>query len=316
MPVLLTKRQQLLAELASGARQLSVSNSAGTAKILGGEHGAYRVAQTPGAQTVTIGTYRFKQYNGNEGVVQHHASDGSAANFLGIPTAKDFIDFCRDDLPRIVDVVHAAGKKLCVSINDNDPGILVQMIRMLNEAGVDEVEVNLACPNLEHGEMICYVPVEMRAMFLLFRSRCAGLGIKIGVKAGVYSNPMELVRFAKLLLEFIDIIAFVTAINTFPNCRDLDNDGEPVIKSGKGYGGGSGAMLRTIALGQVAQLRDALGPDFWIKGVGGVANGRGAENMLLSGANEVQVGTPFYFGDANVFNRVQEDLAVTVGSAA
>lgn len=311
-----TKRQQLLARIESGDLELGVNNSAGTCKVLHGEHGAYRLAQTPGASKVILGTFRRFRHDGNPGITEHLAADGSASNFKGIPTSMDFLDLCRDDLPQILQIAHATGKKLCVSINDNDFITVLEMIHTLERAGVDEVEVNLACPNLEHGEMICYVTADMRDLFELIRANCVGFKIKIGVKTGIYSNPMELVRFAKLLLEFADTIKFVTAINTFPNCRDYDDDGEPVIKSGKGYGGGSGSMLRTIALGQVAQLRDALGKDFWINGVGGISTGRDVENMLLSGANEVQLGTAFYFQDAGVFNRIQEDLSETVGTVA
>lgn len=306
-----TRRQQLLQYLARGERELRLGNAAGTCKVLDGPHGVRELCRVPGITTITVGSYRFQAYSGNPGITEHLGDDGLAVNFLGIPTAKDFVEFCRDDLPEMVELVRQAGKQLCVSINDNDHGILVEMIKLLDQAGVQWVEINLACPNLEHGEMICYVQDEMRRLFERLRQEVSKLQILPGVKTGIYSNPAELARFAKLLDEYRDTIFFVTAVNTFPNSLLLDDAGEPVIKSGKGLGGGSGSMLKAIALGHIRQLRELLGPGYHINGVGGVSTGRDVIDMYLAGASEVQVGAAYYFGDAKIFTRLQQDIAAS-----
>lgn len=303
----LNRRQQVLTELATGARRLRLSNAQGMCKVLEGPHGLRELCRIPALTTVNIGTFRFKAYPGNPGLTEYLSIDGSAINFKGIPTAKDFDVFCREDLPLMVHLVHEADKQICVSINDSDPHVLVDMIRLLDAAGVDNAEVNLACPNLEDGEMICYLEPSMREMFEIFDRECK-LRIGIGVKAGIYSNPAELARFGKLLLEFLETIFFVTAVNTFPNCMLFDEAGDPVIKSGSGLGGGSGTMLKAIAPGQVHQLRGILGPGYHINGAGGVSTGRDVIDMYLAGASEVQVGSAYYFGGPSVFTSLQSGI--------
>jgi dihydroorotate dehydrogenase (NAD+) catalytic subunit len=59
---------------------------------------------------------------------------------------------------------------------------------------------------------------------------------------------------------------------------------------GAGGGGMSGPALRPVAVRAVAECRKAF-PSASIVGVGGVAHGRDAAELLVAGADAVQVGT-------------------------
>jgi dihydroorotate dehydrogenase (NAD+) catalytic subunit len=63
---------------------------------------------------------------------------------------------------------------------------------------------------------------------------------------------------------------------------------------GAGGGGLSGAAIRPVAVRAVYECREAF-PDAPIVGVGGVSCGQDAVELLLAGADAVQVGTATFF---------------------
>jgi len=82
----------------------------------------------------------------------------------------------------------------------------------------------------------------------------------------------------------------VTLVNTALGMAiDLETRA-PVLGSGAAGGGLSGPSVHPIAVRAVFDVR-AAHPDATIIGVGGVMNGRDAVELLLAGADAVQVGT-------------------------
>jgi len=75
---------------------------------------------------------------------------------------------------------------------------------------------------------------------------------------------------------------------------------------GAGGGGLSGGAIRPVAVRAVYECRAAL-PDAPIVGVGGVSRGEDAVELLLAGANAVQVGTAT-FADPRAPARVLAEL--------
>jgi dihydroorotate dehydrogenase (NAD+) catalytic subunit len=80
----------------------------------------------------------------------------------------------------------------------------------------------------------------------------------------------------------------VTCINTLLGMAFDPVTRQPVLAVGGG--GLSGAGIHPVAVRAVHDVRAEL-PDVAIIGVGGVARGWDAEELLLAGANAVQVGT-------------------------
>ncbi|MBV8464139.1 MAG: dihydroorotate dehydrogenase, partial [Acidimicrobiales bacterium] len=71
----------------------------------------------------------------------------------------------------------------------------------------------------------------------------------------------------------------------------IDVEGRaPVLGAGRAGGGLSGAAIRPVAVRAVHDVRTAL-PGIGIVGVGGVSSGRDAVELLMAGADAVQVGT-------------------------
>ena len=79
-------------------------------------------------------------------------------------------------------------------------------------------------------------------------------------------------------------------------------------------GGLSGPAIRPVAVRAIYQVRAAL-PDMPIVGMGGVASGRDAFELVLAGANAVSIGTAT-FGDplaAMSITQELEELLVSKG---
>ena len=71
-------------------------------------------------------------------------------------------------------------------------------------------------------------------------------------------------------------------------------------------GGLSGPAIRPVAVRAIYQVRAAL-PDIPIVGMGGVASGRDAFELVLAGANAVSVGTAT-FGDPSAVMTISREL--------
>jgi dihydroorotate dehydrogenase (NAD+) catalytic subunit len=164
-------------------------------------------------------------------------------------------------------------------------------------ATVVAVEVNLSCPNLEGRRGIFAHDAElsaevMRVTQAVDRPRWAKLSPNtdrvVEVADAVHRSGAESVTLSNTLLGMV-----------------LDPaTGRPAL--GAGGGGYSGAPVHAVAVRTVFDVRAAL-PDLPIVGVGGVFTAWDAAELLLAGANAVQVGTAT-FADPSAPVLVQRGL--------
>jgi dihydroorotate dehydrogenase (NAD+) catalytic subunit len=150
-------------------------------------------------------------------------------------------------------------------------------------APVVAVEVNLSCPNLEGG----------RHMFATDPSATRqAVAAVVAVSGG---RPV----WAKLSPNVTDVVEIaiaarhggasaLTLVNTVKGMAIDPTTRRPRL--GTGGGGLSGAAIRPVAVRALFDVHQAL-PDVPLVGVGGVATGEHAVELLLAGASAVQVGT-------------------------
>jgi dihydroorotate dehydrogenase (NAD+) catalytic subunit len=171
--------------------------------------------------------------------------------------------------------------------------------------GVVAVEVNLSCPNLDHGGGAGHgARVEMFAQ----RPAVAAEVIEACQVAG---RPLwaKLTPAVTDLVEVAEAVAgagaeAVTLINTVPG---LNIDPETRRPRLGGSGGGlSGPAIHPVAVRAVHDVHRAR-PDLPIVGVGGVAQAVDAVELLLAGASAVQVGTAT-FADPRSSGRIATEL--------
>ena len=202
-----------------------------------------------------------------------------------------------DDLPSLV----ATGARIVASIWGRSVDDYRQAAELLADAPADVVAVegNLSCPNLEgrrgifaHDPVLSAEVIEATAGCR--RPRWAKLSANtdrvVDVAAAVQQAGAEAVTLINTLLGMV----------IDPQTR------RPVL--GAGGGGYSGMPIHPVAVRTVFDVHASL-PDLPIIGVGGVANGWDAVELLLAGASAVQVGTA-NFVDPRAAIRVLDEVSL------
>lgn len=162
--------------------------------------------------------------------------------------------------------------------------------------GVVAVEVNLSCPNLA-GHGIFAHDVDLSAEVMAATQACGRPRW-----AKLSANTDRTIDVARAVHEAG--AEAVTCINTLLGLGYDPDTLQPVL--GAGGGGLSGRAIHPVAVRTVHDVHAAL-PDVPIIGVGGVASGWDAAELLLAGATAVQVGTAS-FADPSATQSVQREL--------
>jgi dihydroorotate dehydrogenase (NAD+) catalytic subunit len=148
--------------------------------------------------------------------------------------------------------------------------------RIASEERVAAVELNLSCPNVEHGGL----------------QFCARPGTVQEVVAACRGALLEKTLFVKLTNESIVSNAMaaeeagadaVTVINTIPALVVDSRERRVFLR-----GGLSGLAIKPVALRAVYEVSRAVGVP--VIGVGGVTSGADIAEFMLAGAAAVQVG--------------------------
>jgi len=205
--------------------------------------------------------------------------------------------FLADDVPWLA----SQGARIVVSIAGETVEEYATLARKLRGVpGISAIEVNISCPNVEN-----------RGLVFACDPNIAGEVVK-GVR-GIIGG--ELPILAKLTPDVTNIANIASAV------INAGADGIAMINTVLGMvintdtmrphlggktGGLSGPAIRPIAVRAIYQVREAL-PGVSILGMGGVASGKDAFEMILAGASGVSVGTAS-FGDPSAVFRIQNEL--------
>ncbi len=143
------------------------------------------------------------------------------------------------------------------------------------------VEVNVSCPNVEDGSsMFAHSPAATAAAVTAARAS----GLPLWVKLSPNTTDVRPIAAAALDAGAVAL----TLVNTVMG-MGIDID-ERSARLGGVTGGLSGAAIHPVAVRAVFECRAAF-PDAGIVGVGGVRSGADAVELLMAGADAVQVGT-------------------------
>lgn len=159
------------------------------------------------------------------------------------------------------------------------------------------VEVNLSCPNLEGRGSIFAHDADLSAEVIAATASC---GRPRWAKLSANTDRIVEVAAASAAAG----AEAVTLINTLLGLVIDPLTWQPAL--GNGGGGLSGRAIHPVAVRAVHDVRGAL-PDLPIVGVGGVADGWDAAELMIAGAQAVQVGTAS-FADPRACIRVRDEL--------
>lgn len=201
----------------------------------------------------------------------------------------------RDDLPALVD----GGTRVVASIWGRRVDEFAEAAALLGGVeGLTAVEVNVSCPNVEDRRRIFAHSAESTHEVL----RAVGAELSLPLWAKLSPNVADIAEIASAAAEAG--ASAVTLINTVLGMAIDLNRRRPAL--GAGGGGLSGPAVHPVAVRAVFDVRTAL-PELPIVGVGGVMGGADAVELLMAGANAVQVGTAT-FRDPRAPWRVLEEL--------
>lgn len=169
--------------------------------------------------------------------------------------------------------------------------------------GVIAVEVNISCPNHhDRNRMFAHSPASTTEA-IAAASVC---GLPMWAKLS--PNVSDLVSIAEAAAE-----AGAEAVTLINTVLGMAIDVETRTRRLGGGGGGlSGPAIHPVAVRAVHDVHAAL-PELPIVGVGGVARGVDAVELLMAGASAVQVGTAS-FADPRSVGRVLDELDQWCGS--
>ncbi|HUF97509.1 MAG TPA: dihydroorotate dehydrogenase [Ilumatobacter sp.] len=164
-------------------------------------------------------------------------------------------------------------------------------------ASVIAVEVNLSCPNVEGRGSIFAHDAALSAEVIAATDGCGRPRW-----AKLSPNTDRIVEVAAAVHEAG--AEAVTLVNTLLGMVLDPQTHRPAL--GNGGGGVSGRAIHPVAVRAVYDVRAAL-PDLPIVGVGGVASGWEAAELMLAGAHAVQVGTAT-FADPRAADLIAAEL--------
>ncbi len=223
-----------------------------------------------------------------------HPTPQGMMNAVGLqgPGVRYWLDHVLDDLL-------ATGATVVASIWGRSVADYAQAADMLAAAppGVVAVEVNLSCPNLEGRGSIFAHDAALSSEVI---AATAGCGRPRWAKLS--ANTDRIIQVAEAVVG-----AGAEALTCINTLLGLAYDPDTLLPTlGAGGGGLSGRAIHPVAVRAVHDVHQAL-PDVPIVGVGGVASGWDAAELMLAGASAVQVGTAS-FADPRATLRVQEEL--------
>ena len=233
-----------------------------------------------------------------------HLARGGMMNAVGLqgPGVSAWVN---ESLPRC----EQFGVTVVASIWGRTVQEYVSAARQLADAGqrIAAIEINLSCPNLEGRSGIIAHDVELSARIVSEVAHC----VTVPVWAKLSANTDRIVDVAQAVSA--SGAQAVTLINTMLGMQVDVTTKRPTL--GNGGGGLSGSSIHPIAVRAVHDVRVAL-PDVDIIGVGGVSSGDDAIEMMMVGANAVQVGTASFLDPAAAWNIARQAARRAVKNGA
>ncbi len=157
-------------------------------------------------------------------------------------------------------------------------------VELLSESEIDMIELNISCPNVKEGGVQFGTSCESVAAITKAVRACCKKPLIIKLSPNV-SDIASIARAAES--EGADAVSL---INTLTGMRIDINTRRPVIANITG--GMSGPAVFPVAVRMVWQVRNAV--SIPVIGMGGITTWKDAVEMLMAGADAIQIGTALF----------------------
>ncbi len=188
--------------------------------------------------------------------------------------------FISEDLPWLSEQNTA----VIANIAGNTVEDYCQMAEKLSDSAVDMIEMNISCPNVKHGGVA-------------FGTSCESVGNITRAVRERCKKPL-IVKLSPNVADIADIARSaeaegadaVSLINTLTGMRIDIETGRPILKNNTG--GMSGPAVFPVAVRMVWQVKNAV--KIPVIGMGGISTWQDAAEMLIAGADALQIGTVLF----------------------
>lgn len=240
--------------------------------------------EIPEIRLITTKSYQITANPGNREPIVGEKSVGSYVNAVGLRNPG--MDVAYKELKALRERYFMSAV-LNVSVSGNSPEEFITLVKKFEDMA-DIIELNFSCPHAKPG-----------------------YGASIGVNPDLVKEYMEAIRpttkallFPKLTPNVDDISAIaaiavkagadgIVAVNTVgPEAyREPESNELLLFNPNEHKGGRSGEHIFNEAVLKVAAIRQAVGKNIPIIGMGGVSSGRQARDMKNAGASVIGVGS-------------------------
>lgn len=253
-----------------------------------------------GHKNPTVLTYEAGMLNAigysNPGVAEA-SKEFTALNEIGIPVIASIIGTTADDFLKVID-----GFGPLLSSSNHQPSIKNNQSSIVNQNAFAAIEIPLSCPHTPgFGTLAGQSSPEATYKIVSAVRKHTNLPLFVKLSPNV-SDIGELAKVAE------DAGAdAITAVNTMGPGMIINIEAQKPVLDFK-VGGVSGAALRPIAVRCVFDIYKSV--KIPIIGVGGIATGRHAIEMVMAGALAVGIGTAIYDCGIDVFKTVCDEINI------
>jgi dihydroorotate dehydrogenase len=260
-----------------------------------------------GVGWIEPGSYTIPKRIGNspngEVVYYHNPETGETGNALGMPNKG--IDIVETEIPEMVEIAEAYGKKLIVNVApvSEEPAVETQeLVTRVLEAGAHGVILNAGCPNVvtSDGGRHEILSTNPKALGLVLNG-LRPIVEKYDQRIFIRTSPAVSSKHARdimLVIRRSGVVGGVFVPNTEPGFMPQNADGTPILEVPGNIGGKSGPATAPDARKQTAWAIKALrnsGID--VVSSGGIMNGKELDMRLKLGAI-AGAGTTFFYESA------------------
>ncbi|MBR2282577.1 MAG: dihydroorotate dehydrogenase [Spirochaetales bacterium] len=242
--------------------------------------------KVPAVDIVTTKSFQVRPNPGNREPVICETSEGNFGNSVGLRNPGMEVA-----LPPI-EALREKGLRvwLNVSVSADNPEDFTTLVRAF-DAVADSIELNFSCPHAKAGfgasigKDIDVASDYVKSICRAYPDRKSLLFIKLT------PNVDNIGEIAKAVID--SGADGITAINTVgPELHTDPVSGKPILQNALGgRGGKSGEWVYGRAIEAIREIRQAVGNDIPIIGMGGVSDGRQCAEMVSAGADAVGIGS-------------------------
>ncbi len=233
---------------------------------------------------ITTKSLQVKATPGNREPIVAEVEVGSYVNAVGLKNPgmklayKELKQLCDEKPLRSI---------LNISIAGNSPEDFIELVQKFEDVA-DMFELNFSCPHAKpgYGSSIGTSPELIKEYMRAIRPHT-----KVALFPKLTPNVENIGEMAKIAVK--SGADGIVAINTTGPIEFKDSvSGAAVLYNPNGHKGGkSGEHVFDVAIEKIKEIREAIGPDVPILGMGGVSRGAQVRALMKAGANAIGVGS-------------------------